>query len=603
MVQSIPELIRAAVAEHADRPCLLTRTKTGIETSPYRAFGEQMEAAAAGLYAAGIEPGERVVLVSENRPEWVTADLGILCNGAVTVPLYPSLPSAQVEPLVQRVRARVAIVEDAAQLAKFDEVRERLPQLERIYVFDSDKVPTDHPLARPWSELMSEGVARRAELADALAGRAAALGPDDLATIIFTSGTTGVPKGAMLTHGNLVSNVFAAQERIDLQAGETMVTFLPLSHVFQRLVTYLGLHIGGAALYNRNLRSLLPDILAVRPSLMIVVPRFLEMVRDRVTDGIRAKRGVAGLIARWAMDVAKQWARCYAEDRTPSAWLRWQYRWADQRVFSAIREQIGLDRLRYAVSGGAALSPAVGAWYYGIGLTVLQGYGLTETSPVVAVNDPHGRFRFDTIGPPIADVEVRIADDGELLVRGPNVMRGYFEMPAETAEAIDPDGWFHTGDIGEYTPEGHLRITDRKKNIMVLANGKKVAPVPYEAMLQESPLIDRVMLIGDHQSVVTALIVPAFENLRQALLAAGESVPEGDDHSWVASPTAAKLVQAEIERLSSGLASFERVRKFRLLERDFTLEQGELTPSLKIRREVIREHFADHIREMAGEGE
>ncbi|MBI2298364.1 MAG: long-chain fatty acid--CoA ligase [Armatimonadetes bacterium] len=598
---SLPAMLREAVERHAERPCLLTKSGDGLATQSYREFGEGVERVALGLLAAGLQAGENVILISENCPDWVPTDAGILSCGAVTVPLYPSLPAEQIEPLVDRVHARFAIVEDHKQLAKLDEARERLTRLERIYVFDPRKVPENHPLARPWSELPETGTARAEELRPELEARLAGITPDDVATIIFTPGTTGIPKGAMLTHGNLLSNIEAAQERIDIQSTERMVTFLPLCHVFQRMVAYLGLRAGGAALYNESLRALLPDLLRVRPTVMIVVPRFLEMIRDRVMDGIRAKTGLAGTIATWAMEVASQLSRCDELRQEPSYWLRVQHKLADERVYSAIREQIGLDQLRFMVSGGAALPPDVGRWFLSLGMTVFQGYGLTETSPAVAVSPCHGPRRIETIGPPIAGVEVRIADDGELLCRGPNIMKGYFEMPAETAEAIDAEGWFHTGDIGEWTPEGHLKITDRKKNIIVLANGKNVAPVPIESKLQESPLIARVMLIGDQQNVVTALIVPAFELLKKELQAAGVDVVAGGDNAFVSLPAAQQRIKAELDRLSQGLAAFERVRRFRLLPRDFTLEHGELTPTLKLRRDKIRADFAAEIADMAGD--
>ena len=600
-MRSLPELVARAVAEHSELPCLLTKTKGRLETKDYAWFGDRVQAAACGLLAAGVAPGERVVVIAENCPEWLEADVGILSCGAVNVPLYPSLPPAQIQPLVERVGARFAIVDDEQQLARLDAVADQLPQLERVYVFEAEKLPEDHPRARPWSELMAAGEQRREELLPVVAERTSALTPDDIATIIFTSGTTGVPKGAMLTHGNLVSNVLASARRIDIRARDTMVTFLPLCHVFQRTVTYIGLHAGGASLFNESLRALLPNLLAVRPAVMIVVPRFLQMIRDRVVDGIAQQTGLAGTIATWAMEVAEQLGRCKAEGRSPSPWLKLQQGLAEKRVFSAIREQLGLEQCRFLVSGGAGLPPDIGAWFYGIGLRAVMGYGLTETSPVVAVSDPQGAYRFDAIGFPIDDVEVKLAPDGELLVRGPNVMVGYLDMPTETAEAIEPDGWFHTGDIADFAPDGQLRITDRKKNILVLANGKNVAPAGIEGTLLNSPLIERVMLLGDHQQVVTALVVPAFDALRRALEQQGEELSDYEGNAWVSLPAAHKLVRTEIDRLSTGLAPFEKVRKFTLLERDFSADEDEVTPTMKLRRNQIKEHFAAEIGNMAGD--
>jgi len=594
LVNSLPDLVAEACRVHAARPFIYRRAGDALASTSYGEAGAQIEAVARGLVAAGLAPGDRVLLLSENRWEWSLADCAILRAGAVTVPVYPSLPTEQVTPLIERVSARVVIVEDRKQLAKVSGAA-RPACVEQILVMDMDKVGEGDAQVAPFATLTERGA--DAGLEREIAARVEALDEGSLATIIFTSGTTGVPKGAMLTHGNLLSNVLTAQQRINLTAEERFLTFLPLSHVFMRMVAFLGIHAGVGALYNDNLRMLLPNLKLVRPTVLIVVPRFLEMMRERVQEGIAAKTGLSGVIARWAMEVAEQIGRARGEGRELTGWVKLQQRLAEKRVVQAIREQLGLDAIRFMISGGAALPPDVGRWYYGIGVTVCQGYGLTETSPAVAINDPYGPFRFETIGPPLEGVEVELAADGELLVRGPLVMAGYWEMPAETAEAIDPDGWFHTGDIATWTPDGQLQITDRKKNIMVLANGKNVAPSPIESRLSESPLISQILLIGDNQNVVTALIVPQFELLRQALAQEGETV-EGEA-AIAASKTAEKLVRAEIDRLSTDLAAFEKPRRFRLLAEPFSLERGEVTPTLKLRRKQILENYAAVVSELA----
>ena len=344
---------------------------------------------------------------------------------------------------------------------------------------------------------------------------------------------------------------------------------------------------------------MLGDMVALRPTIMIMVPRMLEMIRDKVTSGARDKEGLAGVIAGWAMALAPQIGLRYQQGKPLGAWMSLQQNLADQRVYSAVREQLGLDQMRFTVSGGAALPVEVSRWFHGVGLRVIQGYGLTETSPVVSVNGSEGRYRFETIGQPIDLAEVQVAADGELLTRGPCVMAGYFEMPEETAEAIDADGWFHTGDLAEQDADGHIRIIGRKKEIMVLASGKNVAPVPIESCLAESPLIERCVVLADGQHVVSALVVPVFDALWAAVSAQTEGLERDEQNGWVTCEAATLAVRAEIDRLSDGLAPFERVRRFRLLTRDFTLEHEEVTPTLKLRRPVIAEHFADLIREMA----
>jgi long-chain acyl-CoA synthetase len=600
-MESVAALVRQAAHDFAARPVIWRKgPDKKLVPETYAELLPKVETVAAALIEAGVERGECVVLLSENRPEWVYADLGILTCGAVTVPLYPSLPAEQVQPLIARVRARTVIVEDQTQLAKLDAQREALPSVARIYVLDAAKMPADHPLARPFSELVESGAACLAARRDEIEQRVAALTGDDLATIIFTSGTTGVPKGAELTHGNFVSNIEGTVPRIDIGPEDQLLVFLPLSHVFQRMVTYLGIHCGASCLFNDGLRHLLPDMLTMRPTVMIVVPRMMEMFRDRIVAAVRSKEGLHKLIAEWALQVGDQVARAYQVGREPRGWLRFQQRLAETQVFSAMREGLGLDRLRFMVSGGAALPVDVGRWFYGIGVRVVQGYGLTETSPVVSLNyTSRGRFRFECIGAPLDNLEVRLAPDGELLVRGPSIMRGYFEMPDETAEAIDAEGWFHTGDLAEQDPDRQLRITDRKKNIMVLANGKNVAPVAIESRLQESPLIARAMVVGDGQNTVSGLLVPDFEALYAALSAQG-SAPERDaDNAWVEGERAVKAVRAEMDRLQAVLAPFEQVRRFTLLRRDFSLEREEMTPTLKLRRKIIIEHFAAQVAAMA----
>jgi long-chain acyl-CoA synthetase len=504
-----------------------------------------------------------------------------------------------VQPLVAQVRARQAIVEDAGQLAKLDAVRADLPCLERVWVIDDSKLPADHDIARPWSELLAAGREGLEAARPELEARVAALGRADLATIIFTSGTTGVPKGVMLTHGNFLANIEGLYGRIVIEQNDSLLIFLPQSHVFQRTVTYLGLDGGASCLFNESLRHLFSDLLLLRPTVMCVVPRLVETMRDRVLQNIAAKPGLHGFIAKWAMGVGDQLAAAYAAGRRPGAWLRLQRKLADQRVFSVIREQLGLDHINFMVSGGAALSPVVGRWFYGIGIKLFQGYGLTETSPVVAAHCSAGDYRFETIGPPINGVEVSLGPDGELLTRGDSNMKGYFEMPEETAAAIDAEGWFHTGDLAEIDPDGQLRITGRKKEIMVLANGKNVAPAPIEARLAESPLIDRVMVIGDGQNVVTALVVPSYDALHQHLEAGGGAPERDQANAWVACEAAASAVRAEIDRLQTILAPFEQVRRFRLLPRDFSLEHEEMTPTMKIRRPIIMARYAELVAEMA----
>lgn len=598
-MKTLPDLLRHAVERHGERPAVLLKEGHDLSPVSYTELAHQVQQAACGLLTLATAPGECVVLLSENRPEWAVADLAILHCGAVNVPIFPTLPAEQVAPLIQRVGARLAIVEDAGQLAKLEAKRDELPRLEQILVFDMKKVPDDHPLAVSWESVVAAGAERSAELAPRVAERSAAVTEEDLATIIFTSGTTGVPKGVMLTHRNFVTNVVSTDEKLHIVPDDTLLSFLPLSHSFQRVVGYLGLYVGASTLYNESLRMLMPNLKLLQPTVLIAVPRMLAMMRERVKDGIAEKPGLAGLIARWALKVADRYSAEYVAGRDPSGLLKWQHQFCDRKVFAPLREMLGLSRCRFGVSGGAALPPELGRWLLGIGIKIAQGYGLTETSPVVSLIEPDRRLRFDSIGLPIPGVEWKVADDGELLVRGPNVMRGYYEMPEDTAAVIDAEGWFHTGDLAEELGDNFMRITGRKKDIMVLANGKNVAPLPIETALCESPLIDRVMLVGDDADVVGALIVPAYEALAKKLQAAGVTIADVNDRSWLEQREAERAIRAEIDRLTPHLASFEKVRRFKLLREEFSPERGELSLKMDLRRKQILANYAELVAELA----
>jgi len=592
--QTIPQAFRQALSRHRDLPALMHPVSGEYASLTYRELGEQVERCALALLHLGVQPGDRLGLVSENRPEWAIVDLAMQSIGAVNTPVFTTLPPAQLRYLFRDSEARFVFVSDAKQLRKMLAIRPELPALEKIILFSPDTpLPDDGVL--PFSQLTAPPEAA-ADLRTELNRRSDSIQPDDLASIIYTSGTTGDPKGAMLTHGNFVSNAFAALEIIDVGPGDRYLSFLPLNHVFERLVGhYLMLFSGTTVAYAENLFTLPYNMLQVRPTIMAGVPRFYETTAGRILQ--QAQRGprVRRRLLRWALGVAQEWAPLVVARQRPPLRLAMAHCLADLLVYKRVRQSFG-GRLRLFVSGGAPLPPEVNYLFHGLGLTLMEGYGLTETSPVISVNPGYETLKVGTVGPPVPGVEVKIAPDGEILTRGPHVMKGYWNRPADTAEVIDEEGWFHTGDIGELDEDGYLRITDRKKNILVLANGKNVAPAPLENKLKSSPLISEVMLIGDRQKFVTALIVPDFEAL--ALLAQEQGLETEDPEELIARPEVERAVAAEIKRLSHDFADFEKVRKFRLLPRPFTVENGELTPTLKLRRSVILERYAELVRSM-----
>ncbi|MGQ9487402.1 MAG: AMP-dependent synthetase/ligase [Armatimonadota bacterium] len=584
----------AEVADRQPQHLALVRILKG---QPYPlTYGEYLRRVihlSAGLEATGVSFGDRVLLLSENRPEWAMSDYALLSLGAIVVPVYPSLPANQIEYLARDSGARVIIVSDEKQYRKGVEVSRAVPQLETIVVMDPPDVLNSNAIG--FADIERRGT----EVADAEAQfrqRIAQIPPDHIATFIYTSGTTGEPKGAMLTHQNLLSNVEASLQIIDAGPDDVFLSFLPLSHVFERMGGHFtAVACGATVYYCETLFTIARDMQIARPTVMLAVPRLFQSMRDRIMETVTKQPPLRRRIFHWAYRNASKAAQAIRGERKWTPWLRFKHRLADRLVLQKIRAFTG-GRLRFFVSGGAALGKHNAEFFHAFGILILEGYGLTETSPVIAVNPPND-YRFGTVGKPIPGVEVRIAEDGEILVRGPNVMQGYYNKPAETAEVLDADGWFHTGDLGAIDADGFLSITGRKKDIIVLAKGKNVAPVPIEEQLKTSPYISEAVLFGDEQEVITALIVPQFERLRE--WATLQGLTFGNDTDLVGLPEVKQLMKQEIDRLTANLADFEKVRRFTLLDHPFSIETGELTPTLKVRRHFIKQRYAKELEAMA----
>jgi len=592
---TIPEVFQQSVEQHGDRTALLHVVGRDYAPVTYNELARRAEQFAFGLLSLGIQPGDRIGVISENRPEWAAADLGMLSIGAVNTPVFTTLPPAQLRYLFRDSGTRLVLVSDAKQLAKMLAIRDDLPDLERLIVLDAQvELPDDGVLrfdaVTPPADAVEELTAERQR-------RLAALQPDDLASIIYTSGTTGEPKGAMLTHWNFVSNAQAARAVIDVGPADRYLSFLPLNHVFERLVGhYLMLFSGVTVAYAESLFTLPNNMRQVRPTIMAGVPRFYETTAARLHDETRRGPAAKRRVMSWALRVADRWARRVTARRFPGVCLSLQHWLADKLVYGKVRQTFG-GSIRILVSGGAALPPDLNLLFHGLGLELRQGYGLTETSPVISVNPGYQTLKVGTAGPPVPGVEVRIAEDGEILSRGPHIMKGYWNRPEDTAEVIDGEGWFYTGDIGHLDEDGHVVITDRKKNLLVLANGKNVAPAAIENRLKNSPLIAEVIAVGDGQKSVTALIVPDFDALRA--LAADKGLRAETNEQLAADADLNRALSAEIKRLSGDFADFEKVRKFRLLDRELTVDSGELTPTLKVKRAVVLEKYAELIQSMA----
>jgi long-chain acyl-CoA synthetase len=562
-VRTIPDLLRHAIETHRKADAFLVKRDGRWEPVSIEAFAARVRAVAADLVARGVKHGDRVAIFSENRLEWAIADQAILSIGGVCVPVYATLPPDHVGPLLADSGAVGVFVSNAAQEEKVRLVIREAPALQWILVFD-DWLPGDKAGGSGGASLPPTGAPTPP-------------GPDDIATIIYTSGTTGAPKGVMLTHWNLVSNAITALPAFDLTPTKTHFSFLPLHHIFERTAGYnIMLYAGATIAYAESIERAAANLVEVRPTLLLAVPRFYEKLIERIFEVAKAAGFPRDVMATWGRDVARKWATIKLEGRAIPPWLEIQHALANVLVYPVLRRRLG-GRIRFCFSGGAPLPRESGLFFYGVGMPIVEGYGLTETSPIVTMNTPT-HYKLGTVGRPIPGLGVRIAEDGEILVVGPSVMKGYWHRPEETAAALE-GGWFHTGDIGEIDAEGFLRITDRKKDLLVTSGGKKIAPQPIQNALKKSPRILEAIVVGDGHKYATALIVPANGATREA-------------------------IAADVDAVNKDLASYETIKRFELIANDLSVENGSLSQKLEVKRKVVSERYRDLIEKMYhGEGQ
>jgi len=564
----------------------------------YDEMHERVVALAAGFLELGIEKGDRIAQMSENRPEWIQTDLAIHRVGAIHVPVYQTLTAPQIREILLDCQPRLIVVSGESFLRRMLEAIEGLDFVQQVLMLDplvSGELPAR---VAQHGQLVERGRAALEGHRQTLESRMASVAPDDVASIIYTSGTTGKPKGAMLTHANFASNVKAARELIGITHEHSCLSFLPLSHVFERTAHYVFLSAGATIHYAESIEAVPANLLEVRPIFIASVPRVFEKLRTRILTAVGEAPFLRRALFEWAMRVGGEVVDRRMAGQSIGPLLATEYQIAEQLVFSKVRERVG-GRLRFAIAGGAPLSAEVGKFFLILGIDVLEGYGLTETSPVIACNRP-GMIRLGTVGKPIDGVEVRIADDGEILARGPNIMKGYFGNEEATRQAIDPEGWFHTGDIGAFDADGFLRITDRKKEILVMSNGKNVAPAPIENALVVSPLIEQAMVVGDNRNFISALVVPSFDALER--LARERGWKDYSRDRVTSYPAVREALAAEIQSRLRDFARFEQVKDFVVLDREFSLEEDEITPSLKLKRRNILRHNAEAIEQLYAAG-
>ena len=533
---------------------------------------DEINQVALGLLAIGLQPGDRIATVSNNRPEWNFLDLGMLQVGGVHVPLYPTITDQDYRYILEHAEVRWVMVSDASLYERIAPIAREFPHIAGVYTFN--RVPG----AQHWSDIKA---AARPDLNQELANRRAAIQKEDTATIIYTSGTTGFPKGVMLSHHNIMSNLLEAAVRVPCKAGDKSLSFLPLNHIYERMLTYMMMYSSIGIHYAESMETIGENLKEIKPQVFSTVPRLLEKVYDKIVAKGMELTGLKRKLFFWALDLGLR----YEFKEANGWWYETQLKWANKLIFSKWREALG-GNVQAIVSGAAALQPRLARVFWAAKIPVLEGYGLTETSPVIAVNYlATGQVEFGTVGPVLDSVELRIAEDGEILCKGTNIMQGYYKDEALTREVIDPDGWFHTGDIGTLTAQGNLKITDRKKEIFKTSGGKYIAPQAMENKFKESIYIEQLMVCGENQKHPSALIVPAWEVLND--WATKNGLGDQSPSSLVQNPQVFALLQSEVDRFNKEYGQWEQVKKFTLLPVTWTVESGELTPTMKLKRKFI----------------
>jgi long-chain acyl-CoA synthetase len=584
------------VERGGDRPAQLVKSGTAWTEVSARALGEEVRELALGLLALGRQKGDAVGLLSQTRAEWVRADFAIFSAGCVTIPVYPSYPADAVAFIVKDSGAKTLFVEDAAQLAKALDAAKDMPGLESLVLVHGETGPEVSAGTRKlrvltWDKLRAEGRSARKELEPVLAQRLAAGGPDDVATIVYTSGTTGQPKGVVQTHGNHLAALAAAGQVTEVQPGDVHLLFLPLAHSFARFESFIGIHQSLVTAFAESLEKLSDNLKEVRPHFICSVPRVFEKVYAKVLSGVEAGPPVKKKLFYWALGVGREVSRRRREGQPIGLALGVQHGAASKLVFSKLHAALG-GRLRFCFSGGAPLAREIAEFFHAVGVLIIEGYGLTETCPILAANRL-GRFQFGTVGLAFPGVELKIAEDGEILARGGNIAKGYFRRPEETAEVFKPEGWFHTGDIGEIDADGFLRITDRKKDLIKTAGGSYVAPQYIENLLKGDPFVSQALVYGDRRPYPVALVTLNPEELGKFARNAG--LGEKPLAELARNPAIVERVRRTVDGINEKLASYAKVKRFAVLPGDFTIESGELTPTLKVKRKVVSHNYADLI--------
>jgi long-chain acyl-CoA synthetase len=582
------------VEKSAERPAQMLKQDGVWKTLTWREVGEAVREVALGLIALGRQKGDAVALLSASRAEWVQADFAIFSTGCITVPVYPTYPPDLIAYVVNDSASRTIIVEDPAQLAKVLEARDKMPGLEHIVVMTGYDATQPPKMVHTWQMLRRLGREAVGTHASTLEVRVAATKPGDLASIVYTSGTTGPPKGVMQTHANHIAAQRNSESAAPCEEGWVHLLFLPLAHSFARLESFLGVYRGLCTAFAENLEKVGDNLREVRPHFICSVPRVFEKVYAKILAGVEAGSPVKQKIFHWAIGVGREVSRHQQRGQPLPPGLKIKRALAHKLVFSKLHAALG-GRLQWAISGGAPLSRDIAEFFHAAGILILEGYGLTETCPAGTFNRPT-KFKFGSVGQPLDNVEIKIAADGEILIRGANVAKGYLKQPDATAEVFEPSGWFHSGDIGRIDEDGFVFITDRKKDLIVTAGGMNIAPQNIENMLKADPFISQAMVYGDRKPYPVALITINPEELTK--FAREHGIVATDPGVIVKHPTVLERIGRTVEEKNSQLQSYARIKKFTILPADFTQEGGELTPTLKVKRKVVSNKYMTAIEEL-----
>jgi long-chain acyl-CoA synthetase len=584
------------ISKSGDKPAQQWKRGGAWQTATWRQVGDAVREVAAGLIGLGRRRGEAVAILAGSRPEWVQADFAIFSIGGVTIPIYPTYPADLVQYIVNDAGVKTLIVEDAAQLAKVLEVRAKMDGLEQVVVIDGPEPKESGGRVLTWAALREQGRAGLAGVKGELDRRIAEGKPDETATIVYTSGTTGPPKGVVQTHGNHMAALGSSGQTMAVDEADVHLLFLPLAHSFGRLESFTGVYRGLTTAFAESIDKLRENLPEVRPHFICAVPRVFEKVYVGVLARAEAGSPLKKKIFHWAVGVGQQVSKLKQARQPVSGLLGLKYRIAEKLVFGKMQAALG-GRLRFAVSGGAPLSPEIARFFHGAGVLILEGYGLTETCPVLTFNRPT-HFKFGSVGQALPGLEVKIAPDGEIMGRGPNIAKGYFKKPDATAEVFLGDGWFATGDIGRLDEDGFLFITDRKKDLIITAGGINIAPQNIENLLKGDPFISQVLVHGDKRPYPVALITLNPEELTAFAKAQNIAVP--DVATLCKHPTVVGRVEKIVEQRNAELQSYAKIKKFQILPEDFTVDNGMLTPTLKVKRKVIREKYESVIDALYG---